>query len=60
MNPSAIVYLVGISLFGFFYAPLKGVIGDTWFFVGAAVLYLIFLRLAGDFIAKKWSARKRS
>ena len=58
INPSVIVYLVGIVVFSYFYEFIKSAIGNTWLFVAAALTYIVALRLAGDFIAKKWVTYK--
>ncbi len=57
-DPRLIVYCVGIITFGLVYEEAKSALGGEWIFVGAACLYLLSLRLLGDFIARKWNERK--
>ena len=58
VNPSWIVYIVGISLFGLYYEKMKFTLGGDLHFIGAAIMYLLALRLIGDFVARKWRVRK--
>lgn len=53
-NPSWYIYLVGIILFGLCYETVKSALGGQFLFVGAAIIYLIALRLIGDFVERKW------
>ena len=51
-SPQFIVYLVGIALLGFFYAPVKSALGGQWLFVLSVIGYLVALRLLGVWVAK--------
>lgn len=42
-----IVYLVGVTLLGVAYQPVKAALGDGVLFVSAVVGYLLLLRLIG-------------
>jgi len=53
VNPSWIVYLIGIVLFGLFYELVKANSGGDVLFVIVGIGYLIILRVMADFLAKK-------
>ncbi len=57
-NPSWYIYLVGIAIFGLCYESVKSALGGQFLFVGAAIIYLIALRLIGDFVGRIWHERK--
>jgi hypothetical protein len=50
-SPQFIVYLIGITLLGFFYEPVKAMLGGCWLFVVCAIFYLVALLLAGVAVA---------
>jgi tellurite resistance protein TehA-like permease len=58
VNPSLYVYLVGIIVLGSTYEIVKSALGGEVLFVCAVVIYLLALRLIGDFISRKWHERK--
>jgi tellurite resistance protein TehA-like permease len=58
VNPSLYVYLLGIILLGATYELVKSALGGEVLFVCAVVIYLLALRLIGDFISRKWHERK--
>ena len=58
VNPSLCVYLVGIILLGATYELIKPALGGGVLFVCAVVIYLLALRLIGNFISRKWHERK--
>lgn len=57
MKRSWMVYLIGIVLFGLTYNDLKVALGGGISFVGAALLYLVLLRVIGHFVENKWHDR---
>ena len=48
-----LVYVIGILLLGFFYYPIKVLINNDIVFVVVAVIYLVFLRILGSYIARR-------
>ena len=52
-----LVYLLGVVALGLVYEPIKKGIDDDWMVVGICVVYLVFLRLLGKFIAGGGVAR---
>ena len=54
INPSFIVYIVGVMLLGLFYGEVKQSLGGELLFFVCVVAYLLALRLIADFISKKW------
>jgi len=53
-----IVYLVGVTLLGVVYQPVKTVLGDGVLFVSAVVGYLMLLRLIGSGLKRYSQARR--
>jgi len=60
MAPKApfVVYLIGIAVLGFFYAPLRVALGSDSLFAVVAVFYLVVLRLIGRLV--QWLLQRRS
>jgi hypothetical protein len=50
------VYLIGVTLFGFFYQPFKAHFGGGIWFAAAGVAYLIALRVIGAGLKKAFGA----
>lgn len=59
-NPSFMIYIFGIIVFGLFYEFFRRSLEESWWFVGFAVIYLLALRVIGDFFARKWRERRSS
>ena len=55
-----IVYFIGVFVLGLFYSPLKSATGGGFWFVVAAIVYLLVLRLIGRGLAKFVHSRHRS
>jgi len=53
-----IVYLIGVSLLGVVYQPVKAALGGGVLFVSAVVGYLLLLRLIG-FGLRRYSQSRR-
>lgn len=57
-NPSMLVYLLGVMFLGFCYEFVKLKTGGGLVFVGLVLIYILFLRLSGELVARKYWARK--
>jgi len=55
-----IVYFVGVFALGIFYSSFKSATGGGFWFVVAAIAYLLALRLIGHGVAKLVHTRRRS
>lgn len=51
------VYLIGVMLFGLFYAPFKTYFGGGVWFAVAGITYLLMLRAIGFTLKKALSGR---
>jgi len=54
INPSFVIYIVGVILLGLFYGEVKQSLGGKLLFFVSIVAYLFALRLIAEFISKKW------
>jgi hypothetical protein len=52
-NISYIVYIVGLFPLAFLITYLEEVIGDSWWVVVIAIVYLLILRGLGGFLSKR-------
>tara|TARA_R110002072_G_scaffold269319_1_gene428616 strand:+ start:273 stop:458 length:186 start_codon:yes stop_codon:yes gene_type:complete len=57
-NPTKITYLLGVALLGLVYMPIKAVLENDWMLLGLVLLYLLSLRVLGNFITKRWYERE--
>jgi len=57
MNIQIAVYFIGVFVLGLFYSHLKSATGGGFWFVLAAIGYLLLLRLIGHGITKLIQAR---
>ena len=53
INAEFIVYIVGICPFGFYYDSIKATFGGGFWFIVAAVIYLLALRGLG-LLVRRW------
>ena len=53
MNPSWVVFVLGLAPLGFFYKPIKAWFGGSWTFVAVAIAYLVALRIVSDLLARR-------
>jgi len=51
-----IVYLIGVVVFGLFYATLKQAFSSQLLFAGLGLAYLVLLRLIGRALARRYGA----
>ena len=54
INPSFIIYIVGVILLGLFYGEVKQSLGGKLLFFVCVVVYLLALRLIAELVSKKW------
>ena len=60
LNPSWLVFLIGILVFGDFYYEVKEYLGGRWLFLFVAVAYIAGLRFFADVIAGKYKNNKKT
>lgn len=60
INPSFLIYILGIIVFGLLYELLKQSFDESWWFVGGVIVYLLALRVIGDFCTRKWLERQNT
>jgi hypothetical protein len=60
INPSFLIYMLGIVILGISYEFLKRSFDESWWFVGLAIVYLLALRLIADLVTRKWSERSNT
>ncbi len=53
INPSAIIFIIGLFPLAYFNEVLKAENAEGWLRVLIAVIYLLVLRSVSDFVAKK-------
>ena len=58
-SPQFIVYLVGVSVLGLVYTPLKAALGGQWLFLLCVVGYLLALRLLAAWVVKVRAQRAK-
>ena len=57
-NPGFAVYIVGVVAFGLGYGKAKELISSDLIFIGGAIFYLLFLRVLGGLVSRKYRANK--
>ena len=60
INPSYVIYFVALFPLAFLVTFLRQKIGDSWWVVVIAIVYLICVRFLGDYVAKKMEEEKQN
>ena len=60
INPSWVVFMIGMIPFALLYYPIKGFFENKWIFVLVAITYLLVLRFVSETVSNKFFSTEDS